>query len=320
MQKLELKEGFKERMKAILGKDYEKFMDSLEGEPLRSLRVNELKISPAELRKRLEGRGWKISQPFPSHPEIMTVDSPLEPGEMGRTLEHLLGYYYVQEISSMLPVIALSPKPGEAVLDLCASPGSKTTQIAAKMENSGTLAANEVDLGRMKILSSNLERCGVSNAIVTRKDGSAVCSAFRERGILFDKILVDAPCSGEGTLRNNPKTARMWNLNGIKRMSSVQRRLLSSAIGALKPGGEIVYSTCTYAPEEDEEVVNFILENFKGEIRAEKISLPVKSRAGISSWNGEDYSENIKYSCRIYPMDNNTEGFFLAKFRKVKSG
>lgn len=317
MQDINLKPAFEERMRLLLGEEFGKFIESLGKGPFVSLRTNELKISPSELKKRLEDKGWKISQPVKGHPEIFIVDSRLEPGELGRAMEHLLGYYYVQEISSMLPAIILDPKPDERVLDLCASPGSKTTQIASLMKNTGTIIANEPDFGRMKILSSNLERCGVSNAIITRKEGSKLCDELYENGFVFDKILIDAPCSGEGTLRTNPKTAIMWNAHGARKMSFIQKKLLSSAIKLLKDGGEIVYSTCTYAPEENEEVIDFILERFP-EVRIEKVSLPIKHHPGILKWQDKEYDENLKFSCRIFPFDENTEGFFIAKLRKIK--
>ena len=313
-----LKEGFVERMKELLGAEYDDFVKSLEGEPLRSIRVNELKISVPELKKKLGAKGWEIKQQVMDHPEIIVVESELEPGEIGRSFEHLLGYYYVQEISSMLPVIALNPKPGEIVLDLCASPGSKTTQMASLMKNTGLIIANEVEFGRMKILSSNLERCGVSNAVVTKKDGAVLCDKFAKEGFEFDKILVDAPCSGEGTLRNNPKTAVMWNAKGIGKMSRIQKRLLASAFKALKTGGELVYSTCTYAPEEDEEVIDFILQELNGKVEIEKISLPIKHHKGILKWQDKEYLEDVKSCCRVFPFDDNTEGFFITKLRKVK--
>ena len=318
LRKIEPKQPFLNRMKVLLGPEYDKFLKSLEEKPLNSIRVNELKISPEELKKRLEQKGWKIKQPFAEHKEIMIIESELQPGEIGRTLEHLLGYYYVQEISSMLPVIALAPKPNERVLDLCASPGSKTTQMASLMENTGLLIANEVSFGRMKILSSNLERCGVGNAVVTRKDGAVLCEKLSNEGFLFDKILVDAPCSGEGTIRSNPKTAGMWNEGGIKKMSFIQKRLLASAFSVLKTGGELVYSTCTFAPEEDEEVIDSILKEFEGEIEIESINLPVKCRRGIAKWGEKEYDSEIKKACRIYPFEDNTEGFFIAKFRRIK--
>lgn len=317
MNKYPLKPMFEERMKMILGDEFTQFMESMNKEPVRSIRVNELKISVTELKKKLEDKGWKISQPISSHPEIIVVNSILEPGELGRTFEHLLGYYYVQEISSMLPVIILSPKSDEKVLDLCSSPGSKTTQISSYMKNKGLIIANEPDFGRMKILSSNLERCGVTNAIITRSEGSRLCDKLYENGFVFDKILVDAPCSGEGTMRINPKTVKMWNANGMKKMSFIQKKLITSAIKILKVGGEIVYSTCTYAPEEDEEIIDFVLREFPN-IKIERISLPIKHHNGILKWQDKEYLDDVKYSCRIFPFDENTEGFFITKLKKIK--
>ena len=308
---------FEERMKLLLGDEFEKFIEFLNKEPLRSIRVNELKTSVEDLKKKLEDKGWEISQPVKSHPEIIAINSQLEPGELGRTFEHLLGYYYVQEISSMLPVTVLDPQPGERILDLCASPGSKTTQIASLMKNSGTIIANEPDFGRMKILSSNLERCGVSNAIITRREGSRFCDELYENGFVFDRILIDAPCSGEGTMRINPKTAKMWNAYGMKKMSFIQKKLISSAIKILKIGGELVYSTCTYAPEEDEDIIDFVLRKFPN-VKIEKVSLPIKHHSGILKWQDKEYLEDVKLSCRIFPFDDNTEGFFIAKLRRIK--
>ncbi len=318
LYKIELKEQFSERMKILLEKDFERFMESLKEKPFNSIRVNELKISVSDLKKRLEDKGWEMKQLISSHPEIMVIESELEPGEIGRTLEHLLGYYYVQEISSMLPVLVLNPKENEKILDLCASPGSKTTQMASCMKNTGLIIANELSFGRMKILSSNLERCGVTNAIITRKDGAILCDRLFEKGFEFDKILLDAPCSGEGTLRNNPKTAMMWNAGGIKKMSFIQKRLISSVIKVLKIGGELIYSTCTFAPEEDEEVVDFALKKFPGQLKVEKISIPLKTHEGIRKWENKDYSDDVRLACRVYPFDNNTEGFFITMLRRIK--
>lgn len=314
-----LKPVFVERMQEILGSDYENYIEALERAPLRSIRCNTLKISPADLKKRLEKKGWKIAQKFKKHPEIMIVENELEPGELGRSVEHVLGYYYVQEIASMLPVLVLNPKKNELVLDLCAAPGSKTTQIASFMKNTGTIIANEVSLGRIKILASNTERCGVTNVVITKQDGAVLCRKLKNLGYEFDKILLDAPCSGEGTLRSTPKTARMWNLNTVKKLSGVQKSLFVSAFEVLKKGGEIVYSTCTHSPEENEGVVSFILEEFGDRIRIEKIVLPIKSRKGMCNWREKEYLKDVDCSCRIYPQDEgDTEGFFIAKFKKVK--
>jgi 16S rRNA (cytosine1407-C5)-methyltransferase len=314
----ELKPLFIERMKELLGKDFDNYLEILKKLPVKSIRCNKLKISPKGLKKKLEDKGWKIKQLWRNYPEVMIVESDLDPGELGRAMEHLLGYYYIQELSSMLPVIALKPEENEIILDLCSAPGSKTTQIASKMKNTGTIISNDVSLGRIKILASNLERCGVTNTIITKKEGIALCKKLKREDFEFDKILVDAPCSGEGTLRSSPKTYSMWNIKTVKSLSRLQKNLFISAFEILKIGGEIIYSTCTHAPEENEEVVNFILEEFKDKIKIQKIFLPIRPREGITKWKDKRYSKEIKKTCRIYPHDNDTEGFFLAKFRRVK--
>ena len=165
----ELKPLLAERLKILMSdeKDFASFLEILKKPTQNSIRCNTLKISPEKLKKRLESKNWIIGQPFKAYPEVMIIQNNLLPGELGRSLEHLLGYYYVQEIASMLPALTLNPKPNEIILDLCAAPGSKTTQIAASMENTGLLIANDVNLGRIRVLATNLERCGVSNTIVT---------------------------------------------------------------------------------------------------------------------------------------------------------
>ena len=316
-EKFPAKAGFVERMEALLGKkEAKEFFDISYTRTPSSIRCNTLKIGVDELKGRLEGYGWKIKQPFDEFPEVMVIESALEPGEIGKTKEHLLGYYYVQEISSMLPMMALRPEAGEMILDLCSSPGSKTTQAAAMMENSGTIIANELSMGRIGILNTNLERCGVMNTIVTRKEGVALCTRFLKKSkIRFDKILVDAPCSGEGTLRKSPKTFLMWNPNMIKKIAGTQRKLAEAAMRILKVGGEMIYSTCTLAPEEDEMIVNHLIENFDVEI--EQIKLPLKFRCGVCEWEGKSLDKGVEKCLRLYPQDNDTDGFFVAKIKKL---
>ncbi len=323
------KPEFIERMEALLGSKEEakKFFEISYTNTPDCIRCNTLKMSPSELKKRLEAYGWKIKQPFLStgHEEIMIIDETgeankggrkLNPGELGKTKEHLLGYFYVQEITSMLPILVLDPKPGEVLLDLCASPGSKTTQAAALMENKGTIIANEINLGRIGILNSNMERCGVMNTIVTRHEGVAFCERIlKKTKIRFDKILVDAPCSGEGTLRKSPRTFLIWNINMIKKIASVQRKLAVAALKILKVGGEMIYSTCTLSPEEDEEIVDFLIKNF--DIKVEEIKLPLKTRCGVCEFEGKQYSKEVEKACRLYPHDNDTDGFFLCKITKL---
>ena len=313
------KPEFLERMKKLLNQsDFEKYLEIIKQPLLNSIRCNTLKISPEQLKKNLEEKTWKISQPLKDYPEVMIIENELQPGELGRSIEHLLGYYYIQELASMLPPIALNPKLHELILDLCASPGSKTSQMASQMNNTGTIIANDVNIERIKILASNLERCGVTNVIITREDGIQLCEKLKSQKLKFDKILLDAPCSGEGTIRNSQKTCLMWNPNTIKSLSKLQKKLFQKAFEILKNDGEIVYSTCTHAPEENEEVLDYILNEFKDKIKIEKINLPVKCRPGLSGWAGGKYNDEVKLSCRIYPQDNDSEGFFIAKFKKIK--
>jgi len=317
----ELKPLFLERMQKLLfdKKDFQSYLNILKIEPVRSIRCNTLKISPWKLKEKLEAKGWKIKQPWKKFPEVMIVENNLEPGELGRALEHLIGYYYIQELASMLPILVLEPKPGEDFLDLCASPGSKTTQASAKMENTGNIIANEISIGRLRILASNLERCGVSNVVITKKEGGALCKRLKKyNNYEFDKILVDAPCSGEGTLRSSLKTYSMWNIKTIKNLPKIQFDLFKNAFEVLKVGGEIIYSTCTHAPEENEEVVDKILKESGDKIKILKIDLPIKFREGILKWEEKTFDKRVKNCARVYPQDNNTEGFFIAKFRRVR--
>ncbi len=307
-----MKPAFKERMQKLMPKkeDFEAFEKIVHTGPRNFIRCNTLKISPNKLIERLNKK-WKVIQPYPSNPEIMLINQNLMPGELGNSIEHLLGYYYVQEISSMLSVLALNPQPGEFILDLMASPGSKTSQIAARMENKGTLIANDLKLDRVKILSATLERNGVSNTIITQKDAVAFCSNIAKSQFRFDKILLDATCSGEGTLRSSPKTFLMWNEKIIKKLSRMQKKFIAFALKCLKAGGTIVYSTCTHAPEENEEIIDFALKNFP--VKVEQISLPLKCRQGITEWDNKSYSQEVRKACRIYPQDNDSEGFFVCK-------
>ncbi len=316
-EKFPIKEGFRERMELLLGKSgADEFFEISYTRTPNSIRCNTLKISVKDLKSRLKNYGWDIHQPFKDFPEVMIIENSLKPGEIGKTKEHLLGYYYVQEISSMLPMLVLKPKAGEIVLDLCASPGSKTTQAAAMMRNEGTIIANEVSLGRVGILNANLERCGVMNTIVTRKDGIALCNILSKKiDIKFDKILVDAPCSGEGTLRKSPKTFLIWNPNMIKKIASTQKRLAEAALKLLKVGGEMIYSTCTLAPEENEMIVDYLVKKF--DIEVEQIKLPLKFRSGVCEWDGNKLSKDVKKCLRLYPQDNDTDGFFVAKIKKL---
>ncbi len=303
---------FEERMKILIpnNEDYQKFTETIHTQPLNYIRCNTIKISSQELLIRLQKK-WEVIQPYSDYPEIMLIKSNLLPGELGNSIEHLLGYYYVQEICSMMSAIALDPEPGEFVLDLFASPGSKTTQIAAKMNNEGTIIANDLKIGRISILVSNIEKAACTNCIVTRKDAVALCASLSKSGFKFDKILCDVPCSGEGTIRSSPKTFIMWNEKVINNLSRMQKKFIAFALRCLKVGGTLIYSTCTHAPEENEAVLDFALKNFP--VKIESPSLPLSCRPGITKWKNEIFHKDVEKSCRIYPHDNNSEGFFVSK-------
>ena len=312
---------FEQRMNQVLEKsnfsekEKKDFWEIVHTEPINSIRCNTLKIEPEKLKKRLEEKGWKIKQPFKDNPEIMIIENQLKPGEIGKSEEHLLGYYYVQEISSMMPILALKPTNLDNFLDLCASPGSKTTQAAARMKNSGSIIANDNNMGRMVVLASNLEKCGVSNALVTKRDGVQMCKQLKRAGFSFDKILCDVPCSGEGTLRSSPSTFISWNIKTVENLARQQKVLAAAALEVLKTGGEMIYSTCTHAPEENEEVVQFLIDNF--DIEIQNLELPIKTRPGIEGWKDKKFIKDIKKAARIYPNDNDSEGFFLCKIKKI---
>jgi len=309
---IEPKPEFLKRMKELLKdeNDFQNYLSIIKKPTRNIIRVNTIKISEQELIKKIEKK-WKIDKIFEN---ALEIKSDLLPGALGKAVEHQLGLYYIQELSSMLPPLALEPREGEAILDLCAAPGSKTTQISMLMQNKGTIIANDIRIDRLKALQTNLDRCGCTNVITTKMNGINLCSNLEKKNILFDKILLDAPCSGEGIVRSDPNVLLMWNLNMIKKIASEQRKLISAALSCLKRGGILVYSTCTHAPEENEFIIEYALKNFN--IELQEIKLPIKSRDGIVSWEGEKLNSEIKFCRRIYPQDNDSEGFFIAKLIK----
>ena len=211
----------------------------------------------------------------------------------------------------MIPSVLLNPKEKDLVLDVCASPGAKTSHLAELMKNKGLIIANDYKYDRIKALSINLQRCGILNTIITLMEGKR----FSRSEIKFDKILVDAPCSGTGAIRKSLKTLKMWNPNMFKRLSGIQRQLISVAFERLKENGTLVYSTCSIAPEENEAVVDFLLKKYDN-AKLEQINLPIKKSNIILEYEKELYNKEIKKCLRIWPQDNNTEGFFVAKIKK----
>lgn len=274
--------------------DSKKFLKAIHKEKKKfTIRINPLKTNFEEFLKKF--REIELEK-VPWHENCFFVKR--KDRWITKTLSYILGDFYLQEPASLLSVKILDPQPGEKVLDLCAAPGSKTTQINQYLGLKGTIVANDWSLERLKILLSNLRRWGTFNTIVTHYDGTK----FPLKNF-FDKVLVDAPCSGVGT---DLKSIYKWQEISVRKLQKVQKQLVIAGFEALKRGGEIVYSTCTISKEENEEVVTFLLEKYKGKIELMEISL-----SGINFSSGL-----IKNTIRIYPYQNGTESFFVAKLKK----
>jgi NOL1/NOP2/sun family putative RNA methylase len=272
-----------------------------------SLRINTLKARGEKIRALLSD--LRLRQ-LPFYGDGFCLEGKYR---LGNHMTHNLGLIYVQEVASMMPVILLDPQPGEVVLDLCAAPGSKTTQIAQMMANKGLLVANEVNRKRMRGLIHNIKRCGLMNEVVISINGQKVHRIFSD---YFDRVLIDAPCSAEGTIRKSKAVLYHWGNKNIQRMSRLQIGLAVSGFRTLRPGGTMVYSTCTIAPEENEMVISYLLEKLP-----EAELLPVemvkfKTRPGITHWQGISFDERVKNCARILPQDNDTAPFFIAMITK----
>ncbi len=292
--------------------DFDCFVEAISRPLNPSIRANTLLIDPDLLASRLEKRGFKLRR-VPWHRWFFIVDDPELAEHPGRSLEHLLGYYYVQELSSALPPIVLDPKPGDLVLDMAAAPGSKTTQMAQMMKGIGTIVANDVSSDRIGALRSNIDRLRVTNVILTREDSRS----FRSK-IKYPKILLDAPCSSEGTVRKDPSHLANLTMTRIRRFSSLQKALVRRSYDLLEPGGVLVYSVCTFAPEEAEDVVSYAIDLG---LDVEGFELPVMSDPGVVKWVDEkgrvhEYHKKVERTARVWPHLNDTGGMFIAKLRK----
>ena len=299
---LKLKEELIEKYSKLT--DFKEYQKAINNFSKKAIRVNTLKSS-ASFIKRFLIKDWNLVK-IPWCKDGFWIEGRRR--DIGNLYEHQLGLIYVQEASSMIPAITLDPKKDEIVLDAAASPGSKTTQIAALMENTGMIIANDVAYYRMLALSHNLQRCGVMNAVTTISDA-------RKIDYQFDRILLDAPCSGIGTVfgatQNSFYTIQTYSQQKIKTMAGIQKKLILRCYQNLKPMGAMVYSTCSLEPEEDEEVVQFLIENTDAKI--EKIDMKIKSEINLDYGN---YSSELKKCIKIWPQFYGTEGFFIAKIRK----
>jgi NOL1/NOP2/sun family putative RNA methylase len=308
VEDIEVKDSFEEHYKTLLGNDYTKFMDCNAKYLRRAIRVNTLKADVEDVKNELEANGWTLT-PVPWCKEAFWIQG--DRLDIGNLLAHQRGDVYIQDPASMLPPIVLQPQPGERVLDMCASPGSKTTQAAAMMQNTGVIVANDTDGGRLAPLGMNTQRLGVVNTIITKRDG-------RHFGKFeFDKVMIDAPCSGTGTIRRSLKSIGMYNPKQVLGLSRLQKQLLDTGYKALKSGGVLTYSTCTLEPLENEVVVDEFLKTHPEAI-VEDFELDIKREEVFTKHprTNEPLSDEIQKCLRIHPYTNDTEGFFVCRIKK----
>lgn len=300
-----LPKRFLRRMESLMGDEFLAFLASYAKRRHYGLRVNTLKLTPEELSN---------LTPFGLTP-ISWVKSGFyyqEDQQPGKHYHHSAGLYYIQEPSAMFPTVALGTKPGERVLDLCAAPGGKTTQIAGDLKGQGVIVANDIHHKRTQVLAMNIERMGVKNAFITNETPRHLAKYFPK---FFDRILVDAPCSGEGMFRKMPESIAHWSVDSISNCQLLQAEILDQAAIMLRPGGTLVYSTCTFAPEENEGSIQRFLDKHD---QFELLDIPKFPgfQPGRSDWlcpGGVD----LKKTQRLWPHYLSGEGHYIAKMRKT---
>jgi NOL1/NOP2/sun family putative RNA methylase len=311
-----LPEKFLEKVERVVPQELkESVYKGLQSRRPTTFRTNRLKITTAELEQKLRDLGVEFEKiswfedgfilKSPSKRELIDLDI------------YSQGLLYVQSFSSMIPPLILDPQKDEKVLDLTAAPGSKTTQMAMMMENSGKIVANDRSKVRLYKLGYNLKMQGVTNTEIVYMDGMDLWKKYPEQ---FDRVLVDVPCSLEGRFNcSDPKSYKDWAPGKTKVLSSLQKFLLRSAVSACKVGGTIVYSTCTLSVEENEEVIDWILDKEGDAIEIEPIELTVSDAiSGLTEYGNKKYDPKVAFSMRIFPSEQ-MEGFFVAKIKKNKS-
>lgn len=297
MTGLGLPEEFVQKMQGLLGDEAEAFFNSYDDTRRYGLRINPLKCGNEipEYVQRLKKIPWTK--------EGYYYEESMRPGKHPL---HEAGVYYIQEPSAMAVAEALMPMPGEKILDLCAAPGGKSTHLAGKMEQKGLLVCNEIHPARAKILAQNVERMGIANAVVTNLEPAGLVETFRE---FFDGIVVDAPCSGEGMFRKDENARNEWSPDHVILCANRQDGILDCAAAMLKYGGRIVYSTCTFSPEENEQAVTRFLKRHP-EFHVDRPSCAGFFDEGHPEW--ADGAEEVRKTVRIWPHKVDGEGHFLA--------
>ena len=302
--KEQLPEKFTERMTNLLGEEYPAFLESYDNKPFAGLRMNALKITPEDYLKLtdqdLKGISWCPSGFYYNGGR-----------EYSKNALYHAGLYYIQEPSAMFPAQVLPVEEGDHILDMCAAPGGKSTALAAKLQNTGLLVSNDISASRAKALLKNIEASGVRNSIVLTEDPKKLVNFFDG---FFDKILIDAPCSGEGMFRKEPSMMRAWEKTGPDFFSKIQKEIVECGIRMLKPGGKMVYSTCTFSVEENEGLLQYVLEHFP-----EMHVIPIEQTGeGLMPAHPEwvNGPEEIRLARRLWPHHLSGEGHFTALLQK----
>lgn len=302
---MNLPRAFEEKMKTLLGDDYENYVNCFDEPRHYGLRVNTEKISVEDF--------LKIA-PWPLERVPWIKNGFYYDGENVQPAKHpyyFAGLFYLQEPSAMTPADRLPVSPGERVLDVCAAPGGKATELGAKLGGNGVLAANDLSSSRAKGLLKNLELFGIGNVLVLSEEPGRLVPYFRE---YFDKILIDAPCSGEGMFRKDKKMVRAWEEHGPEFFPKIQKSIITQAAEMLRPGGMMLYSTCTFSPEENEQTIEYLLKQY-----------PEFEICEMEGYEGfaegmpevtEEKDEELKKTVRIFPHRMKGEGHFLALLRK----
>jgi 16S rRNA (cytosine1407-C5)-methyltransferase len=314
--KIELKkQQWVERTAAVLHVSEETTKHLLSIPRQQSIRVNPLKADMKDTVGQLKELGWS-GTPFEWSKGCYKVSDGLQAIRDSELAQS--GAVYIQNAASWLPVIALDPQPGDHILDMCAAPGGKTSHIAALAHNEAYITANDNSRPRLAKLRSNLMRLGIKNVEYTLFDATQIVRKLEGRQ--FDKILLDAPCSGEGMMTlDNDKDFATWSVAHIKRLQQLQKRIISQAWQLLKPGGTLVYSTCTMAPEENEAVIDYLLRhNEDAWVQQMKFNLTNRV-APVMEWNGKQFNDQLKFAMRLIPSPE-IEAFFVCKITKINMG
>ncbi len=301
-----LPKEFEDRMKELLGKHYNAFSAAMDTPAVRALRVNTLKCSTDHFEEICDFQCKKLS--FCDEGYIFTHD------HIGSHPLHHAGAIYVQEPAAMAVIECLHIEPGMKILDACASPGGKSTQVAAKLRGNGVIVSNEIDSGRCQVLAQNIERMGVRNAVITNTDSRELGETYQD---FFDLVIVDAPCSGEGMMRKNPLAVSKWSMQNIELCAKRQKEILENLAGCITGGGYLIYSSCTFAPEENElQIADFLSAHPDFHLIPMNERVNEVTADGICEYKGRFLGEEMKLCRRFYPHVSLGEGQFMALLRR----